>query len=151
MSNFYMTLSADEISRQVAGLLNTHNKLFTTHSAYSIMHGLANYFVETYGDKIVGCSAIIQETETVTRQFHLCVDPAFRRQGIARRVKRASLKHVKTPFVYVTIREDNAASIALNVSEGFKLVKKDWSRGYYVLVFAKDLRINNFMEVAQWT
>lgn len=145
MANFYITLPVDEIARQVAALLNAHNKLFTTHNAYSVINNPATYFIETYGAKVVGCSAIIQETEAVTRQFHLCVDPNFRRRGIARKLKRASLNHVQTPFVYVTVREDNAASIALNISEDFKFVKKDWSRGYYVWVLAKDLRKPNFV------
>ena len=140
MANFYTSLPVEQMAWQVAKLINTHNKLRTQHTSWSIMNSPATYFTELYGDKVVGCSAIIRETETVSRQFHLCVEPNYRRRGIARKLKRLSLSHVQTPFVYVTIRQDNAASVALNMSEGFKYVKQDWAGHYYVLVFAKDLR-----------
>ena len=136
MANFYVSLPAGEIARQVADLLNNHNRLRTRHTAWSIMSSGGTYFTEIYGGKVVGCSAIIQETDVVSKQFHLCVDPAYRRRGIARKLKRLSLSHVTTPLVYVTIRQDNAASIALNMSEGFKFIKQNW----HVLIFAKDLR-----------
>lgn len=140
MSNFYVSLPADEIARQVAVLLNSHNRLTVRHSQWSIMNSAASYFTEIYGDKVVGCQAIIRETEEVTRQFHLCVASEWRRRGIARKLKRLALSHVQTPYVYVTIREDNLASIALNLSEGFIHIKKDWARDHNVLVLAKDLR-----------
>lgn len=151
MANFYVSLPAEEIARQVADLLNKHNKLRMRHSVWSLMNSAAAYFTEIYGDRVVGCSAILRETEDVTRQFHLCVHPDFRRMGIARKLKRTSLSHVETPFVYVTIREDNIASITLNVSEGFKIIKKDWSQDHYVLLLAKDLRKTKNMEAVQWT
>lgn len=140
MANFYSSLPAEEIARQVANLLNQNNKLRTRHTAYSIMSSPATYFVEIYGDKVAGCQAIMREIETVTRMFHLSVDLNYRRRGIARKLKRLALSYVQTPFVYVTIREDNAASIALNMSEGFRFIKSDWAFNHYVHVFAKDLR-----------
>jgi ribosomal protein S18 acetylase RimI-like enzyme len=140
MANFYISLPADEIARQVAGLLNNYNYLKRKMTGWSILNSPATYFTEIYGDKVVGCSAILRETETVTLQFHLCVDPAWRRRGIARKLKQLSMSYVETPFVYVTIREDNAASIALSLSEGFILIRKNWTGAYNVLVLAKDLR-----------
>lgn len=140
MAKLYVSLPAEEIARQVAGLINSHNRLKIHLSPYSIIASPATYFTEIYGDKVVGCSAVLRETETVTKQFHLCVEPNYRRRGIARKLKRLSLSYVETPFVYVTIRQDNAASMALNMSEGFQYIKSDWSGRYYVHVFAKDLR-----------
>jgi len=137
MANFYMTLSAEEISQQVAVLLNTHNQLRTRHNAHTVMGMRGAYFVDVVGGQVIGCSAILRENDQVTRQFHLCVHPDFRRRGIARNLKLAALRNVSTPYVYVTIREDNAASISLNTSVGFTLVKKDWARDHYVLTLGR--------------
>lgn len=140
MGNLYVSLPADEIVRQVADLINAHNKLRRRLTKHSVINNAGTYFVEIYGDRVVGCSAIMRETETVSKQFHLCVDPMYRRRGIARKLKRLSLSHAETPFVYVTVRDNNAASIALQMSEGFIHIKSDWTGRYYVHVFAKDLR-----------
>ena len=137
MANFYTTLPADEIARQVAGLLNSHNRLRKHHNANTIMKGAGAYFVDIIAGQVIGCSAIHQETEEVTKQFHLCVHPDFRRQGLGRKLKLASLAHVVTPYTYVTIREDNIASINLNASLGFVLVKKDWAGDHNVLTLGR--------------
>jgi GNAT superfamily N-acetyltransferase len=137
MANFYMTLPADEIARQVADLLNANNRLRKVHSAKTILKGAAAYFVDIIGGVVVGCSAIHNESKEVTRQFHLCVHPDYRRRGIARKLKLASLSHVNTPYVYITIREDNVASINLNVSLGFALIKKEWAGDHHVLTLGR--------------
>ncbi len=95
------------------------------------------YFVDIIGGQVIGCSAILRENDQMTRQFHLCVHPDFRRQGIARKLKLSALRNVSTPYVYVTIREDNVASINLNASAGFAFVKKDWARDHYVLTLGR--------------
>jgi len=140
MANFYMALPAEEMARQVAVLLNEHNQLRKPHTAYTISRGAGAYFVDIVAGTVVGCSAIHQETEEATRQFHLCVHPNFRRQGLARKLKLASLAHVTTPYVYVTIREDNVASINLNMSLGFVVVKKDWVNDHNVLTLGRMTR-----------
>lgn len=137
MANFYMTLPADEIARQVAELLNNHNLLRKHHSINTIMKGKAAYFVDIVGGRVIGCSAIHRETEEVTKQFHLCVHPNFRRQGLGRKLKLASLAHITTPYVYVTIREDNIPSINLNTSLGFVFVKKGWVKDHNVLTLGR--------------
>ena len=137
MANFYMTLPAEVIARQVANLLNEHNQLRTRHTAYSIQNARGAYFVDIVGGQVIGCSAIVREEDLLTRQFHLCVHPDYRRRGIARKLKLASLSHVTTPYTYVTIREDNTASINLSLSLGFVLVKKDWVGDHNVLTLGK--------------
>lgn len=137
MANFYMTLPVDEVARQVAELLNNHNILRKHHTAHTITVNKGAYFVDIIGGRVIGCSAIWQETKEVTRQFHLCVHPNFRRQGLGRKLKLASLSHVTTPYVYVTIREDNVASINLNTSLGFILIKKDWAGDHNVLTLGR--------------
>ena len=136
MANFYMSLPA-EVARQVAKLLNSHNKLRTNHNVHTVLNSAGSYFVDVAAGQVIGCSAIHQESVQITRQFHLCVHPSYRRRGIGRKLKLASLAQVTTPYVYVTIREDNLASISLNMSLGFVLVKKDWVGDHNLLTLGR--------------
>lgn len=137
MANFYMTLSAEEIARQVASLLNAHNQLRKRHTMYTLLRSPGAYFVEVVNHQVVACQAIHRVTGDATKLFHLCVAPSFRRQGLARKIKETALNHVTTPYAYVTIREDNVASINLNTSLGFALVKKEWVGDHHVLTLAR--------------
>lgn len=137
MANFYTTLPAEEIAQQVADLLNTHNKLQKKHSAYTIMASAATYFVDVVGGKVVACSALLRESKEVSRLFHLCVHPDYRGRGIARKIKEQVLRHVESPYVYVTIREDNVVSIHLNKSMGFVEVKREWVGDHNVLTLSR--------------
>ena len=137
MANFYITLPVGEIARQVAKLLNDHNQLRVYHKSHTIMAGAGTYFIEVVDDQVVGCQAILQENDQLTRLYHLCVHPNWRRRGLARKLKLAALSHVTTPYAYVTIREDNIPSINLNMSVGFVFVKKDWAGGHNVLTLGR--------------
>jgi len=141
MAEFYMSLPAESIAQQVADLLNDHNKLTKKHSVFSILGSPAKYFLEIAGDKVVGCSATVKEGTQLTRQFHLCVHPKFRRQGIAKKLKQMSLNSVETPFVYVTIRDDNKPSLNLNYSFGFVFVNKIWAANHYVITLGRATRV----------
>lgn len=137
MANFYTTLPAEEIARQVAELLNAHNRLRVRHTGHTIMASRGAYVVDIVGGQVIGCSAILRENEQLTRQFHLCVHPDWRRRGLARKLKLASLGNVGTPYVYVTIREDNIASINLNTSLGFVFIKKEKAGDHNVLTLGR--------------
>lgn len=139
MANFYMTLPAEEISRQVAALLNTHNQLRTNHNKYTIMNARGAYFVDIVAGIVAGCQAILRINDEITKLFHLCVHPDFRRRGIARKLKLAALSHVSTPYVYSTIREDNIASINLSLSLGFSVAKKELMGDHYVLTLGRTM------------
>lgn len=137
MANFYMSLSAEEVSRQVAELLNSHNQLNKQHSAHTLTKDKGAYFIDVVGGQVIGCQAIHKENDQLTRLFHLCVHPAWRRKGIARKLKLAALSNVNTPYACVTIREDNIASINLNTSLGFVFVKKDLVGDHHVLTLGR--------------
>ena len=137
MVEFYMSLPAEDIAQQVADLLNTHNKLYKVHTADTILRDKAKYFLEISGDRVIGCSAIVKEEPTLTKQFHLCVHSDFRRKGIARKLKQTALNNVETQYVYVTIREDNTPSLNLNYSFGFVFVKNIWSKDHNVIMLGR--------------
>jgi len=137
MANFFTTLPAEEIARQVAELLNAHNQLRKRHTGFSLQALRGAYFVDVVGGQVIGCQAILRENNQLTRLFHLCVHPDWRRRGLARKLKLAALANVGTPYAYVTIREDNAASINLNQSLGFVLVKRESVGDHNVLTLGR--------------
>lgn len=137
MVEFYMRLPAENIAQQVADLLNTHNKLYKMHTADTILRDPAKYFLEISGDMVVGCQAIMKEEPRLSKMFHLCVHSDFRRKGIARKLKQAALDNVETPYIYVTIREDNIPSLNLNYSFGFVFVKNILSKDHNVIMLGR--------------
>ena len=137
MAEFYVSLSHSEMSQQIADLINTHNQLYKQHSAYSILNGMANYFVEVVNDKVVGCTALLKEEEKLSRNFHTCVHPKYRRKGIAKKLKLLAIQNCETSYIFSTVREDNIPSINMNLSLGYVFVNKIWSKDHYVLTLGR--------------
>lgn len=137
MSEFYISLPAEEIAKQVAQLVNKYNRLYKRHNVYSIITGPAKYFVEVYGDKVVGCTALQKEESRLSRNFHTCVHPDFRRRGIAKKLKLAALNNCETEFIFSTVREDNTPSVRMNQSLGYLFIRKEWSKDHYVITFGR--------------
>ena len=144
MAQILTRLTSEEIARQIAVLLNSHNELKGRHSAYTVLASPATYFVELCEGQVVGCSAILQEDSMLTRQFHLCTHPDFRRRGIAGRLKQTGIERAKTPYVYVTVRDNNIPSLRIQEKFGFVFVRKDPSRqgNYWVYTLARATRPN---------
>lgn len=143
MSEFYISLPAEQIAEQIAQLVNKYNKLYKRHNAYSIINSPAKYFIEVHGDKIVGCTALLKEEPKLSRNFHTCVDPDFRRRGIAKKLKLMAINNCETEFIFSTVREDNIPSIRMNQSLGYVFVKKEWSRDHYVITFGRATNVWN--------
>lgn len=137
MAEFYVSLSNTEMAEQIAGLINTHNQLYRKHTAYSVLSSIANYFVEVVNDRVIGCTALIKEEENLSRNFHTCVSPEFRRRGIAKKLKLLAIQNCDTSYIFSTVREDNIPSIKMNLSLGYVLVNKIWSRDHYVLTLGR--------------
>jgi RimJ/RimL family protein N-acetyltransferase len=140
MADFYITLPQQEIAKQVASLLNSYNKLYKRHTPFSIMQSMADYFVEVVGDKVVGCSALIQEYPELSKSYHTSVLPEYRGKGLATKLLRTAINNCKTPYIYGTIREDNVASIGLVSKLGWQFVRKEWSKDHYIITMANKLR-----------
>lgn len=137
MPEFYISLPAEEIAKQVAQLINKYNRLYKRHNVYSIMNSPVRYFIEVYGDKVVGCTALQKEEPRLSRNFHTCVDPSFRRQGIAKKLKLMALNSCETEFIFSTVREDNIPSVKMNQSLGYLFVRKEWSKDHHVITFGR--------------
>lgn len=139
MAEFYVTLSQQEIAKQVAVLLNNHNKLYRQHTPYSIMQSTADYFVEVMGDKVVGCTALLKEYPEMSKSYHTSVIPEHRRKGLGVKLLLTAINNCETPYIYGTIREDNYASLRLVEKLGWKPIRKDWKRDHFVVTMAGKL------------
>ena len=137
MAEFYVSLSHNEMAKQIADLVNTHNQLYKKHTTYSVLNSVARYFVEVVNDKVIGCTALVKEEENLSRNFHTCVSPAFRRKGIARKLKLLAIQNCNTSYIFSTVREDNTPSINMNLSLGYVFVNKIWSKDHYVLTLGR--------------
>ena len=137
MAEFYVSLSTDEMSMQIAELINTHNQLYKKHTRYSVQNSIAKYFVEVINDRVIGCTALIKEEINLSRNFHTCVRPEFRRKGIARKLKLLAIQNCDTGYIFSTVREDNIPSINMNLSLGYVFVNRIWYRDHYVLTLGR--------------
>ena len=137
MAEFYVSVPRDSMAQQIAALVNKHNRLYKRHSRYSVLKDRANYFVEVVADKVIGCAGLAKKHPTISEIKHVCVHPTYRRRGIAKKLINLAMANCKTPFVYMTIREDNLPSLMTAKSLGFMLVRKDWRKDHYVVTVGR--------------
>ena len=138
MAEFYVSLSVEEMASQIASLLNKHNKLYKKHKESTIIgNAETNYFVEVVHNTVIGCVGSVRKSERVTELKHVCVDPAYRRRGIASKLSNLAIANCSTEFVSMSVREDNKASLNMAKSMGFIQLKKHWSVDHYVITLGR--------------
>ena len=137
MAEFLISMSNQEVAAQVSDMVNKYNKWYMRFSAQSILMMPARYFIEVEGPLVVGCASSIKDYPALTRIQHICVLPTHRKRGIARKLTEIAIKRCDTEYVYMTIRDDNFASIGLATSLGFVYVKKHWFRDHWTLTFGR--------------
>lgn len=140
MANFYVSLSAVNIASQIAALINSNNRLYKRHSDYSVLNAAGSYFIEVYGDRVVGCAQMIKEQHDLSKILHVSVDPAFRRRGIAKKLITTALDNCETMLIYMTIREDNQPSLRMAETMNFVFSGKYWSRDHNVYIMGRKLK-----------
>ncbi len=136
MAEFFTTLSSEEMAQQIAALLNMQNKLYKHHTARTIMSTATNYFVEVEGGVVIGCSGLIKEFPTLSKNYHTSVHPNYQGMGLGTKLKKTVMANCETQYIYSTIREDNIASLRLASKLGWSYVKKEWSRDHYLITMA---------------
>jgi ribosomal protein S18 acetylase RimI-like enzyme len=137
MAEFYVSLSRQEMAAQIADLINRYNRWYTRHTAFGIGVLPARYFVEISDGRVVGCAACQKEYPTLSKIFHICVDPRYRKKGIAEKLTRMAIAACDTEHVYMTIREDNVPSLKLAQKLGFVFVKKHWFKDHYTITVGR--------------
>jgi ribosomal protein S18 acetylase RimI-like enzyme len=139
MSDFYISLSDSEIAKQIAMLLNANNNLYVKHDAFSIKSGKTNYFVEVDlvakgKSQVVACVGLLKEFEHLSKIYHVCTHPNYRRLGLAKKLVNLAVQNCETSHVYMTIREDNVPSINMALSLNFNILDKKWSKDHMILI-----------------
>lgn len=137
MAQFCLSVSRENIAGQVADLVNRYNRLYVTHTPYSIMKSKPKYFVHLEGDRVIGCAACLAEYPTLSKIMHVCVHPDRRRSGIAQKLVTQAISACTTENVYATIRENNVASRRLMTKIGFVQVKITPSKDHYIVVYGR--------------
>lgn len=135
MAEFYTSLTSNQMATQIAAMINHYNRWATKFSASSLMVTPARFFTEIYGNRVVGCASHIKVHQLVTKIQYICVLPDFRSRGVAKKLTTMAIDHAATDFVMMTIREDNAASLALARSLNFRQIYKHWFRDHWTLTF----------------
>lgn len=137
MADFYVSLSRQEMAKQIAMMINMHNKLYKIHSGYSVYKDKADYFVEVVGNSVVGCAGLSRRDTNLSEIKHVCVHPDYRKKGIGKKLVSLAIANAQTDYVYMTIRDDNVPSLRMAQSLGFVYVKKHWSKDHYVITVGR--------------
>lgn len=137
MANFFVSLTNEEIAKQIANLVNRYNCLYVRHNGFTIAARTTNYFVEVFGDKIVGCTGITKENVDWSVIKYVCVEPKFRKNGIASKLISLSIQNCKTKFIYMTIRKNNIPSLCMANKLGFTTIRQEWSKDHYLIVVGR--------------
>lgn len=117
-TKFNLTLSADEISWQIAQLLNQNNRLTKLHTVESIKTGAVEYFIELHSQKVIGCVGLLR-APNIDKILHLSVNAAYRNYGLGKKLLSTALTSSNNDVLYMTVREDNYTCLKLAGSFGF--------------------------------
>jgi len=139
MGEFYTSLSTDEMSVQIASLVNQYNRWYVKHTPFAIKNSAASYVVEIEGSRVVGCAGFLKEFKNLSKIMHVCVIPERRCCGIAKRLVNLAVNMCNTQHVYMTIRDDNTPSLRMAMSLGFNAIGRKWSRDHYVITMGREL------------
>jgi ribosomal protein S18 acetylase RimI-like enzyme len=137
MAEFYVSVPEISMADQISIMLNQHNRWATKFSAQSLIMTPARYFVELENTTVVGCASHLKQYDTLTKIQHICVIPQRQRRGIAKRLTNIAIDNSETEYVYMTIREDNIASLNLAQSLEFRYITKHWFRDHWTLTFGR--------------
>ena len=137
MANFLVAVPNYSIANQIARLLNNQNRLRSKHSAQSILRDPATYFVELEGDRVVGCTGLLKQTNDVSKSFHTSVAPDKMGKGLGTKLMQIAVNNCKTPFIFGTIREDNHASLRMVSKLGFKPLARTLVQNHYIITVGR--------------
>lgn len=117
-NKFSVSLSAYDISAQIALLLNTNNKLTRIHTPETILHSSVEYFIELNSNVVVGCVGLIR-AKPMDKIIHLSVNRNYQHQGVGKKLLNMVLTNSNHDILYMTVREDNFSCLNLIKPFGF--------------------------------
>lgn len=134
---FFHSISDQDISTQIAGLVNDYNGLAAKRTSSAILQNQTDYVVETHGKLVIAAVGLNRDSYTLTEMKHLVVRPEWRKKGVAQFVAKRALGLIDTPMVYATIREDNTASLKLFEKLGFISSGKYSTKDHQVILMTR--------------
>ena len=140
-NKFNLALSDHNIAGQIARLLNANNKLTTSHNASSILNSPIRYFIELYGQTVLGCIGLSHESR-MDKIVHISVARNARKMGIAKHLLELTINSSQMDVIYMHIREDNAKSKSLVTKMGFNIIAYIPKFNYNILTFCLFRRNN---------
>lgn len=151
MAEFVLPITEYDLAAQVAGLINTYNRWYTVFTPHRLLRSHSLYLVELSLGRVVGCAGISRDYPTLSKIQHVCVVPEYQRRGIAKRLVNQAVARCETEFVCMTIREDNAASLAMAKSLQFRFINKTWFRDHWTYLMArpKDFNRRQYIGIEQ--
>lgn len=135
--NFYLGLPHTEIAEQIAGLLNTYNRLAQRRMAPDILQGRIDYVVELHGKLVIGACGLEKQSHSLSEMKHLVVRPDWRGKGVGKYVAQRALNICDSPMVYSTVRADNESSLRLLASLDFQKAGQYPAEGHEVILLVR--------------
>jgi GNAT superfamily N-acetyltransferase len=136
MSKFVLTAGAGDIATQIADMINDGGQLWARLNKNSILFSQTKYIIELDGEVVIGVVGLDQYG-LVTELKHLCVHPNYRRRGLGRKLLEKGIGLSTTEFIYGAVGSDNHVNIRNNLRVGMRPIGKRWSRGRYIIIFAR--------------
>lgn len=115
----YFPITHQEISVQIARLLNDYSQLSKKRAGHDILNSNTDYVVETHGKFVIGVAGIQKVSHELSELKHMVVHPAWRKKGLGHFVAKRSMVLCKTPSIYATVRTGNKASLRALDKLGF--------------------------------
>jgi len=120
MGNIIHPISEQEISEQIAVLLNTYNDLSYKRTFSDILQGKVKYIAETHGKRVLAACGYEHLSYQLSEIKHLVVHPNWRGKGLGRFMVKRCIEIIQTPLLYATVKRVNNSSINVFKSLGFK-------------------------------
>jgi len=140
-NKFNLTLSDQSLAGQIADLLNTNNRLPIVYNGQSVTANTIQYFVEVTGQTVIGCVGLRREPR-MDKIMHLSVSLLARRQGVALHLLATAVNNSDKDVIYMSVREDNFASLTLAKRLGFEIIAYKPKYNYNVLTLCLFRRKN---------
>jgi len=148
MAEFYVSLSQDKMADQMACMINKYNNLRRKRTKHTMLKDQAEYFVEVVRDKVVGFAGLSRRDTNLCEIKHVCVDPEFRKKGIARKLVKLAIANCPTDYIYMTISEKNIPSLSMARSLNFVVIKKQQSINHQVIIVGRN-KIHGYIRKSQ--
>lgn len=137
MSKFSLTISNNEVAKQIADLLNSGKQLWFHQMPQAILGNPIEYLIELDQQKVIAVVGLERKAPQVTEIKHLVVHPNYRKRGLGKKMLELGIRNAKTEYVFGTVGIDNVENIRNNFRVGMIPIGKYNSNRRTIIVFAQ--------------